>query len=40
MPTNASLLWIPALPLIGAAINLLFGRFLSRRAAASGRRSS
>jgi len=28
---QATLLWIPALPLIGAAFNLLFGRFLSRR---------
>ncbi|HLU67249.1 MAG TPA: NADH-quinone oxidoreductase subunit L, partial [Kofleriaceae bacterium] len=27
----ATLLWIPALPLIGAAFNLLFGRFMSRR---------
>ena len=32
MGTTAKLLWIPALPLIGAAINLLFGRYLSRRA--------
>jgi NADH:ubiquinone oxidoreductase subunit 5 (subunit L)/multisubunit Na+/H+ antiporter MnhA subunit len=28
---QATLLWIPALPLIGAAFNLLFGRFMSRR---------
>jgi NADH-quinone oxidoreductase subunit L len=28
---TATLLWIPALPLIGAAFNLLFGRFTSRR---------
>jgi NADH-quinone oxidoreductase subunit L len=28
--TQATLLWIPALPLIGAFINLLFGRYLSR----------
>ena len=28
---QATLLWIPALPLIGAAFNLIFGRFMSRR---------
>ncbi|MBK8479819.1 MAG: NADH-quinone oxidoreductase subunit L [Proteobacteria bacterium] len=32
MTTTFPLLWIPLLPLLGAAINLLFGRALSRRA--------
>src|SRR5688500_7105118 len=29
-PLTDNLLWIPLLPLIGAAINLLFGRYLGR----------
>ncbi len=31
METNSTLLWIPLLPIIGAAFNILFGRHLSRR---------